>query len=294
MTTGAPEVVVVIPVGGIDPHLAAQLDAVLSQSTTFDFEVVLSVNSSDASVVDFVARAAAATNDTRVRTIDASAKRSASFARNRGAAASTAPVIAFCDADDEVAPSWLQSLVRDVDANHATGGMLSETRFAIPRQEKWRPPATPGALPSFLGAPYLVTANMAITRDVFERVGGFDDTLVRSEDVAFGWALARAGVSLVWVPEAVVHYRHRRGVMALLRQHYLYGIGMSQVLKRHGLPDGAAGRVPRGVALLRPNGQPAPRSIMTIMRRGSLAVGRVVGLLHERSDRSSRSSVVAP
>jgi GT2 family glycosyltransferase len=289
VTHTVPHVAVVIPIGGADPHLEAQLAAVLGQPAPFEFEVVLSVNSSVPTVVDFVSRIVSQIDDRRVRIVDSSAKRSAAHARNIGAAASTAPLIAFCDADDEVAPAWLENLVRGVDARHATGGMLDETRFAIPRQQKWRPPATPGALPTFLRAPYLVTANMAVDRAVFERVGGFEETLIRGEDIAFSWALTRAGVALVWVPDAIVHYRHRRGVKALLRQHYLYGKGMSQVLTRHGVPDGTDGRVPQGVGLLRPNGQPSPRSLMTIARRGSVAAGRVAGLLHERSHRSPRA-----
>jgi hypothetical protein len=163
--------------------------------------------------------------------------------------------------------------------------MLSETRFAIPRQSNWRPPATPGELPSFMGSPYLVSANMAVTREAFERVGGFDESLLRGEDIALSWALCRAGIALRWVPDAIVHYRHRSGVAALMRQHYLYGIGMAQVLKRHGVPDGPDGRVPQGIGLLRPNGQRAPRSVMTLVRRTSVAAGRITGLLQERSAR---------
>ena len=287
MTSAAPDVVVVIPLGGVDGHLVAQLDAVLGQETVVDFEVIVAVNSADRAVVDFVAETVAMASDQRVRIVDASAKRSAAFARNSGAAASTAPVIAFCDADDEVAPAWLENLVRVVDAGHAAGGMLSEARFCIPKQAKWRPPATPGELPSFLGVPYLVSANMAVTRDAFERAGGFDESLVRCEDIAFSWSLSRAGIALRWVPDAVVHYRHRSGLAALLRQHYLYGVGMSQVLKRHGVPDGHDGRVPHGAALLRPNGQPSPRSLMKYVRRTSVAAGRISGLWHERSVRQS-------
>lgn len=293
MTSANPDVVVVIPLGGVDRRLGAQLAAVLGQQTDFVFEVVLAVNSAEPAVTDFVAATLREADDERIRVVDASAKRSAAFARNRGAAASRAPVIAFCDADDEVAPSWLQHLVRGVDEGQANGGMLSESRFCNPRQAKWRPPATPGELPSFMGVPYLVSANMAVARDSFERVGGFDETLVRSEDIAFGWALCRNGVALQWMPEAIVHYRHRDGVVALMRQHYLYGVGMAQVLKRHGIPEGSGGRVPQGMALLRPNGQRSSRSVMTVVRRSSVAAGRVAGLLQERRVRSTRVTEAA-
>ena len=77
----------------------------------------------------------------------------------------------------------------------------------------------------------------------------------------------------------------------MLGQHYLYGRGMSQVLRRYGLPEGDQWATPSGLRMLKPNGARARhRSIVGTMRRGSIAAGRVVGLVEERLAERRRSA----
>ncbi len=275
---------VVIPIGGIDPQLEAQLRAVCAQQVDLPFTVVLSVNSDAPVVRAEVDRVVAAVADARVQVVSSAELRSAAHARNVGlrAAPADADLIAFCDADDLVVDGWLAALVAALGEHAAVGGHLDD-EYPDPRQATWRPPATPGELPSFLGVPYIVTANMLIRRAVFEEVGGFDTSLIRCEDIAISWALLRAGHHIAFAPDAVVRYRHRPGLALLLRQHELYGRGMAQVLARYGVPSGDSFTAARGVALLRPNGQPvARRSLIGTARRGALAVGRVRGMVEER------------
>lgn len=278
------EVSVVVPVGRVDALLTGQLRAIMAQQTPFTFEVVLACNAAWHTARAELDRLVESIGDPRVRVVRADQRRSAAHARNVGAAAASADVLAFCDADDEVAPRWLANLVAPTAEDVAVGGHLDEQRFAVPGQAHWRPPATPGSLPTFLGAPYVVSANLALHRTAFESVGGFDVSLLRCEDIALSWDLLRADINLVFAPNAVVHYRHRAGVRELIRQHYRYGIGMSQVLARHPMPDvegeGRAG----GLRMLRPNNQRQERRsfVGTYVRRGSIAAGRAVGLATER------------
>ena len=77
---------------------------------------------------------------------------------------------------------------------------------------------------------------------------------------------------------------------SMMHQHYLYGRGFSQLLARKGLPDG--GGAVTGVRSLRPNGQKsATKNVAYFARRGSIAAGRIVGMLSERlaSRRGGRS-----
>ena len=275
---------VVIPTGGFDDLLEPQLRAVLAQNPGAPFTVVLSVNTPDAAVFGAIEALVAKLADPRVSVVSSAEPRSAAHARNVGlrAAPADTDIVAFCDADDIVAPDWLAELVGALGMHAAVGGHLEDV-FPDPRQAAWRPPATPGTLPSFLGVPYIVTANMAIRRDAFEAVGGFDVTLVRCEDIAISWALLRAGHTIGYAPGAVARYRHRPGLWLLLQQHELYGRGMSQVLTRYGLPTDDEWIAPRGAAMLRPNKQRASkRTLVGTMRRGAIAVGRVHGLVSER------------
>jgi GT2 family glycosyltransferase len=281
----APDVSVVVPVGAPSPFLADQLEAVVLQETDFRFEVVVSCNATDESDCARIAAVTRRFADSGLRLVDAHDRRSASYARNVGAQAATGDVLAFCDADDLVDRRWLAALTDSVADDVAVGGHLDEQMFAIPRQTGWRPPVTPGALPTFLGVPYAVSANFAVTRRTFDEVGGFDENLTRCEDIALSWRLRHTGVALRYAPDAVVHYRHRAGVVALVKQHYRYGIGMAQVLRRYGVPRDHGVERLSGIAALRPNGQPVDRRtfVGSFVRRASLAAGRVVGLATERA-----------
>ena len=286
-------VCVVIPTAGYDELLEPQLSAVLAQQLDALFTVVLSVNTPEHAVRASIDSLVARVGDDRVLVVSSADLRSAAHARNVGvlAAPVDAEVIVFCDADDLVAGDWLERLLASLGENAAVGGHLDDV-YPSERQAVWRPPATPGTLPSFLGVPYMVTANMASRREAFDNVGGFDVSLVRGEDIALSWSLLKAGYAFVYAGDAVVQYRHRPGLWLLLRQHELYGRGMAQVLARYGLPKGDGWSAPRGTAMLRANKQRAGRrSVVGTMRRGAIAVGRVRGLVQEK--RHPQQAVVA-
>jgi glycosyltransferase involved in cell wall biosynthesis len=60
-------------------------------------------------------------------------------------------------------------------------------------------------------------------RDVFERVGLFDEELVRNQDDEFNFRLLRAGGRVLLVPGVVCSYYARRSVRQLARMFYQYG-----------------------------------------------------------------------
>ncbi|MGI9616398.1 MAG: glycosyltransferase [Acidimicrobiales bacterium] len=275
------DVSVVMPVGGVDQHLPLQLDALCGQRFSGTWELVISLNSTDRADRVNVEALLADRSTLCARIVDSSDVRSASHARNVGADEAEADLLAFCDGDDIAEESWLAAMVAALENAEAVGGHLGEERLAIEGQASWRPPATPGALPTFLGQPYLVTANMGLRRSAYELVGAFDTTLIRGEDIAFSWDLIDRGVELHYAPEAVIHYRHREGLLPMMKQHYLYGRGFSQILARRGVPGADQGST--GLRSLRPNGQPVDhRGFAYVLRRGAIAAGRVVGLVGER------------
>ncbi len=278
------ELSVVIPVGRVDHELELQLEALATQSYAQPWELVLSLNTADATARRDLEAVAATAAEGEARfvpsVVDSSDLRSASHARNVGARAANGDLLLFCDGDDIADADWLANLAKAVGPSQAVGGHLDESVLAVPGQEDWRPPATPDGLPTFLGHPFLVSANMAMHREDFEAVGGFDTDLIRGEDIALSWDLIERGVELTYCAEAVIHYRHRRGMWPMMKQHYLYGRGFSQILARRGVP-GQTGSA--GLGSLKPNNQAAARkNFPYFARRGSIAVGRVLGLVDER------------
>lgn len=279
-----PQVSVIIPVGRVDDDLRLQMAALSDQTFSGAWEIVISLNTADGEQRIALEAVIADAGGPPTRIVDSSAQRSASHARNVGAAAAVGERLVFCDGDDVADRDWLAEMMAALDRHRAVGGHLDEDLLAVPGQEDWRPPATPGALPTFLGHPFLVSANMGLFRADFDAVGGFDTTLIRGEDIALSWDLIELGVELAYWPAAVIHYRHRQGLRSMMHQHYLYGRGFSQILARRGVPGQTEGST--SLSSLRPNGQRVDaKGYPYYLRRGSIAAGRVVGLLAERAPR---------
>jgi hypothetical protein len=82
------------------------------------------------------------------------------------------------------------------------------------------------------------------------------------------------------VADAVLYYRHRSGLWPMLRQHYLYGRGMGEVLIRHGRPGESSAS---GTSLLKANRARAERrSVPGFLRRVAIAGGRIHAVVAER------------
>jgi len=272
---------VVIPVGGVDSDLPLQLDALANQAYEGDWDLVLSMNSSDPGQTNKLDRLLDGSGLDNYKIVDSSDVRSASHARNVGASEADGTLLVFCDGDDVADRHWLAEIVAALETSSVVGGYLDEDVLAIAGQQDWRPPATPGANPTFLGFPFVVSANLGITRSAFDSVGGFDTSLTRGEDIALSWDLIAQGHEIGYAKDAVIYYRHRKGLWPMMKQHYLYGIGFSEILARKGVPGSESGS--NGLSSLRPNNQSvAKKSMVYFLRRGSIAAGRIVGVIRER------------
>jgi hypothetical protein len=126
-----------------------------------------------------------------------------SAARNRGAAATTAPLLAFTDADCFPAPGWLDAGVRALGRADLVQGAVRPERQAVPFERTlWVERAS--AL--------WESANLFVRRDLFDRLGGFQEWIAPSigksfgEDMWLGWRAFRADAVLRFEPKALVEH----------------------------------------------------------------------------------------
>lgn len=237
METTRPGVSVVVPVLNQADELEQQLSALVEQSCDEAFEIVVADNGSRDRSRE-VARTWAA-RDSRIRTIDASQRRGAAAARNIAVAKSHGSVVAFCDADDLVLPGWLQALVSGVrgsDVGLVSGAfdfaLLNGGAPGIVRSYT----AHFGFLPAGLGA------NLAVRREVFERLAGFDEALIAGEDIDLCWRAQLSGFRLAEVPAAIVAKRERSNPAGRRAQLMSYGRHDVELFLRyrdHGMPRNA-------------------------------------------------------
>ena len=71
-------------------------------------------------------------------------------------------------------------------------------------------------------------------REVFDRVGLFDEDMVRNQDIEFNLRLRKAGGSILLIPDVVLH-GHARGTLAkMARMYYQYGYFNPLVIQKVG------------------------------------------------------------
>jgi GT2 family glycosyltransferase len=139
-------------------------------------------------------------------------------ARNRGVRASRAPALAFCDADCLPEPDWLEAGLRALERTEIVAGLV---RFDVPaRRSVWSLVDVDLHLDQerSVAVGRAATANLFVRRDVFERVGGFDESLPNTADFDFVHRAVEAGARLVFEPAAVVRHPTRDRAGAVLRK----------------------------------------------------------------------------
>lgn len=72
-------------------------------------------------------------------------------------------------------------------------------------------------------------------RSVFERIGGFDEEMVRNQDDEFNYRLQGAGGRVLLSPRIQSRYYNRSSLRSLWRQYYQYGLYKVRVLQKHPL-----------------------------------------------------------
>lgn len=158
-------------------------------------------------------------------------RRSGSFrARNLGVAVARGAYLAFTDADCLPAPDWLECAL----AAFADPGLdLAAGAIHIPLGRR---PSTAALIDSarcldqerYVREGFGATANLVVRREVFERVGGFNDIIISGGDTEFGHRAIAAGASLRYVTEAVIEHEPRASAAELARKAFRLGYGAAQ------------------------------------------------------------------
>lgn len=186
-----PEVSVIMPCWNRERFIADAIRSVLVQ-TFADFELIVVDDGSTDGTRDVVA----SFRDPRLRCLHRE-HRGISAAMNAGLAAAQGRYIARLDSDDLWLPEFLQTQVAVLEAHPKAGLVYARAECT---DSEWNPLGMSWGYPlRFPGETFRsmvyndCTCNITIVcrREVFERVGGFDETLETSEDLDMWLRAAR-------------------------------------------------------------------------------------------------------
>lgn len=215
---------VIIPARDSAVTLGEQLDALAGQTYTGAWELVLADNGSSDQTTT-IARACADRFGS-LRVVDASRREGSAHARNVGASAATGDLLCFVDADDVATPGWLAALVAAASDADIVGGRLDTTTINDAHVQRWRPTPVTATNEQPRFAP---SGNMAIWRDAFASLDGFNEDYLKSHDVELSRRAVADGLHIGFAPDALVHYRLRDTVGGLAKQAYRGGRATAQM-----------------------------------------------------------------
>jgi glycosyltransferase involved in cell wall biosynthesis len=190
---------VVIPARNASATLGRTLACLAAQQLDGGFEVIVVDDDSDDGTAE-LARAAPGP----VQVIS-DGRLGAAEARNRGVARARGAVIAFTDADCFPTPLWLAHALSALERVDLVQGRVDPDP---------RAPLGPFDRTIWVESErgFYETANLLVRRELFERIGGFEDWIdtggekLLAEDVWFGWRARRAGARTAFAPDALVHH----------------------------------------------------------------------------------------
>lgn len=263
---GLPLVSIIMPVRNERAFIERSLGAVLAQDyPAQSIEVLVVDGMSDDGTRDIVRAMADNPRGVRVLLLDNPA-RIVPTALNIGLRQARGEVIVRVDGHCEIAPDYVQQCVETLQQTGAdnVGGVwdtIGETYAARVIAIAQSSPFGIGNVAYRVRRPtpgFVDTVPFgAYRREVFERIGGFDERLVRHQDYEFNVRLRQAGGKIYYTPAIQARYYSRSSFRKLARQYFEYGFWKAFVTLenpralawRHLAPIGLVGALAGGAVL---------------------------------------------
>ncbi len=148
-------------------------------------EVIVSDSGSDDGTIEYAQQFGAQNPDLNFKMVKAG--KSVSYARNDGAAAAEGDDLIFLDADSQINRTFVDEGLDELRSRELEIGGC----YAVPDSNKWYDRLAVwavnqhGAIAQYTSRPLIVGAGMFVTRDLFQKLGGFKQ-MKFGEDLQFG------------------------------------------------------------------------------------------------------------
>jgi glycosyltransferase involved in cell wall biosynthesis len=240
----------IIPCRNEKAHIESCVRSLLAQiPTEGGFEIIVSDGMSEDGTRAILKRFAE--QDTRLRIVDNPGKITP-CGMNEGIRAARGRYIAIMGAHNRYAPDYLRKSIEVLEETRAdnVGGAMHCEGFSYLQRAiaaahhssysvggaRWHNPSYEGPADTVFGGVY--------RREVFDRIGLFDEELVRNQDDELNLRLTRSGGKIWQSPRIRSWYHPRKSLGALFRQYLQYGYWKVRVIQKHRLPASVRHVVP--------------------------------------------------
>lgn len=236
-TTSQPFVSVIVPVARLDDRFLLCMKSLIQQRESYAGMIeVLFVDNSCEGLSGLTLASASGLKWTRERKIGSYA------ARNRGILEARGTVLAFTDADCVPDRNWIKSAVETLSSTKAAilGGLISYPPFGkggLSIYEVYEMVAFPMDVQEYLVEKhrFAATANLITYKEVFQKVGMFDDTLKSNGDREWVHRALDQGCDLRYAGRVRVFHPRRKTFREIyVKQMRILG-GRLEVERRKGM-----------------------------------------------------------
>jgi len=145
--------------------------------------------------------------------------------RNIGLPHCSGDLILQTDDDARPFPNWIESMVefhkKYPNAGVIGGNVVDGSRLSFLSQV-----ADAATFPTYTSIQFVRSVpgvNSSYKKEVLLRVGRYDESLFRGEDVDYNWRVKLNGWDVLYVPTIKVKHIHRSTWKDLFNQHFMYG-----------------------------------------------------------------------
>jgi len=291
-----PLVSVIMPVRNEEAHIDISLGSVIGQDYPLDcLEVIIVDGMSTDHTRQLVWEQVAEVPELSIQILD-NPDQIVPSAMNIGIQASRGEIIARVDGHCKIPRDYLSSCVAElmVADVQAVGGMQ------YPVGDDYISDAVALAIssPYFIGNSYFRYAQEkrlvdtvflgVYPRDIFDKIGLFDEELVRHQDYDLNLRLRNQGGKILYLPNLKVEYRPRDTIASFFKQYFQYGLWKVRVMQksrhafrlRHFAPTGLVLAVVLGalLSLISPPISGLYLGSLVLYLLGSLAASLLVSL----------------
>jgi succinoglycan biosynthesis protein ExoA len=246
---------IVVPCRNEKDQIETTLKSILAQQPPpGGFEVIVADGMSDDGTRSMLSKLAK--ENSRLRIVD-NPGYMVSTGLNASIREASGSVIMRMDAHTQYAPDYVCNcleILRTTGADNVGGAWVARGTGMIGRaiaaalQSPFSFGSTRGHNPNYEGMVDTVYLG-CWPRHVFDRIGMFDEELVRNQDDEFNLRLTRAGGKIWQSPRIRSWYRPRGSIRALFRQYMQYGYWKVRVIQKHRIPASVRHLIP-GVFVL--------------------------------------------
>ncbi len=236
----SPLVSVVVPIYNGEVDLPDLINCLLSQTYSPDRVEYLLVDNNSSDRTFSILQTKAQNCPINISPLQENQIQSSYAARNTGIRAAKGEIIVFLDADCRPQPQWLETLIQPF-INPSVVIVAGEI-VSLPGKtllEKYADKQNTLSQKHTLAhkfCPYGQTANLAIHRQAFEKVGLFRPYLTTGGDADICWRILGAKIgNWEFSPEAIIQHRHRTTLRELYSQWRRYGRSNRYLHELHGV-----------------------------------------------------------